>query len=158
MKWIAVGILFLGIQIGCFAQDKAPLEYKSFGDTITPEGALSEQGMYAKYQSMGASDSVSTKFGALVTGVCQVKGCWMSLELPNGEGAMVRFKDYGFFVPTDVVGRQVVVDGTAFVEEISVEDQKHYARDGGASEEEVAKIVEPLKTYGFEAIGVLLAE
>ena len=69
----------------------------------------------------------------------------------------VRFKDYGFFVPKDAAGKKVVMNGAAFLEEMSVEDQKHYAEDEGASEEELAQITAPKRTLRFEADGVLIA-
>jgi hypothetical protein len=46
----------------------------------------------------------------------------------------------------------------AFVEAMSVEDQKHYAEDGGATTKELAKILAPKRTYGFEADGVLIKQ
>ena len=55
-----------------------------------------------------------------------------------------RFKDYGFFMPTDAAGKEVIVDGKAFVNEVSVADLKHYAEDAGKSPEEIAKITEPV--------------
>jgi hypothetical protein len=108
------------------------------------------------YDGLSTNDTLTTKFVGKVKEVCQAKGCWMKVELSNGNEAMVRFKDYGFFVPRDIAGKNVVVDGLAFVEEMSVEDQKHYAKDAGANEEELSKITTPKKTYGFEASGVLI--
>ena len=84
------------------------------------------------------------------------KGCWMKLKLGNGKESMVKFKDYGFFVPQELVGKEVVVNGLAYVEEMSVGDQRHYARDAGKSEEEVAAIIMVEKKYAFEADGVLI--
>lgn len=129
-----------------------------FGNAIVAKDAISNEEMYAKYQTMSVTDSSKIKFRATVTDVCQAKGCWMKLKLHDDSVTMVRFKDYGFFVPKDVAGKEVVVSGTAFVEEMSVADQKHFARDGGKSEIEIEKITEPKKTYGFEAVGVLLED
>ena len=44
----------------------------------------------------------SGKITGKVTEVCQEKGCWMKIERENGEQLMVKFKDYGFFMPTDI--------------------------------------------------------
>jgi len=70
----------------------------------------------------------------------------------------VKFKDYGFFVPKDIDGEEVIINGKAFVNEVSVEEQRHYAKDAGQSEEEIAAITKPKKTYSFEADGVLLKQ
>ena len=50
------------------------------------------------------------------------------------------------------------MNGAAFFEEMSVEDQKHFAEDEGASEDEIALITAPKKTLRFEADGVLIAK
>lgn len=141
--------------LGGFAQGKNAA-YTSFGKTIQADGSITANKAYGQYAGMGTKDTLATKFSAEVTGVCQVKGCWMTLALTDGTETMVRFKDYGFFMPRDIVGKQVVVNGKAFVEEMSVEDQRHYAKDAGQSDAEVALIVEPKRVYGFEADGVLL--
>jgi hypothetical protein len=71
---------------------------------------------------------------------------------------MVKFKDYGFFMPKNIAGKEVIVNGKAFVSEVSVEEQRHYAEDAGKSEDEIAAITEVKRTYTFEADGVLLKE
>ena len=133
-------------------------ELASFGDKILADGSISSREMMQKYHDMAVADTLQAKFTAVVKEVCQAKGCWMKVELDGGEEAMVRFKDYGFFMPKDISGNEVIINGYAFVEEMSVEDQKHYAGDGGKSEDEIAKITETKKTFGFEADGVLLSE
>ncbi len=130
--------------------------YTAVGDAIKAEGAVTEREMYRQYQDMEVSDTLRTKFTASVTDVCKAKGCWMKVKLEDGQEAMVKFKDYGFFMPKDVVGKEVVMNGKAYVEEMSVEEQKHYAADGGAGEDELSKITMPKKTFGFEADGVLI--
>jgi len=132
--------------------------YATFGDKINAANAISDTEMTVKYNGMAVADTVQTKFKATVTDVCKAKGCWMKVQLQDGQESMVRFKDYGFFMPKDITGKKVIVNGFAFVEAMSVEDQKHYAKDGGQSDAEIAAITEPKKTYGFEADGVLLVE
>lgn len=63
-----------------------------------------------------------------VSEVCQVKGCWMLLTNGN-KTARVHFKDYSFFVPSDVGGKKVEVIGFLKEKEISEEQAKHYAED-----------------------------
>ncbi|MBC7829030.1 MAG: DUF4920 domain-containing protein [Chitinophagaceae bacterium] len=102
----------------------------------------------------------NNKFEGRITGkvveVCQEKGCWMKIERSNGEKLMVKFKDYGFFMPKNIVGKEVVLDGEATVKEVSVKQQKHYAEDAGKSKEEIEKIKEPKKELQFVAKGVLV--
>lgn len=140
------------------ANDNPAAALRSFGEKIEAVDAKNAKSMLVDYNSIAKNDTLETKFVAKVKEVCKSKGCWMKLELADGEEAMVRFKDYGFFMPMDIEGKEVVVNGLAFVEAMSVEEQKHYAEDGGATSEELAKITSPKKTYGFEANGVLLKD
>ena len=57
-----------------------------------------------------------------------------------------------------VSGRLEEFDEGTFVNEVSVDEQRHYAEDAGKSKEEIALITEPKKTYSFEADGVLLVQ
>lgn len=131
--------------------------YNSFGDEISEKDYLSSADALAKYKSMKAGDTLNLKFASSINEVCTKKGCWM--KLPAGdteETIMVRFKDYGFFMPLDSKGKDVIVEGKAFVKEVSVDELKHYAEDAGKSAEEIAKITEPKLELAFEANGVLM--
>ena len=143
MKGFNILVVFLVLTLSCKGQEtkqedvvktQNAEELTSYGDKILADGSISSLEMM------------------------QAKGCWMKVELDGGGEAMVRFKDYAFFMPKDISGKEVIINGYAFVEEMSVEDQKHYAEDGGKSEDEMAKITKPKKTFGFEADGVLLKE
>jgi hypothetical protein len=131
--------------------------YASFGDKIDDKGVLSKDEIQEKYNRLKPGDTIAVKFKSEVNAVCQNKGCWMRVDVGEDE-AMVKFKDYGFFMPKDIAGREVIVDGVAFVEEVSVEEQKHYAEDAGKSPDEVAAITEPKKTLSFISSGVLIPE
>uniref|UniRef100_UPI00404B6368 DUF4920 domain-containing protein n=1 Tax=Gelidibacter sp. TaxID=2018083 RepID=UPI00404B6368 len=163
---IAIFALCLAI-ISCKNEEKAPenlpaetpeIAYASFGAEITDDDALPAKRMAEHYNSMAVGDTVNSKMTAKVIEVCQAKGCWMRLELQDGEEVMVKFKDYAFFMPKNIAGKEVIVNGKAFVNEVPVEEQRHYAEDAGQTAEEVAKITEPKKTFSFEADGVLLRE
>ncbi len=134
------------------------IKYASFGKKIMASDAISAKRMAVDYSNMKVGDTIDAKMIAKVEEVCQAKGCWMKLDLPNGEQVMVKFKDYGFFMPKDISGKEVIINGKAYVNEVPVEEQRHYAEDGGATAEEIAKITEPKKTLSFEADGVLLKE
>ncbi len=93
---------------------------------------------------------------APITGVCQVKGCWMTLKNEGGEDVRITFKDYAFFVPKDCSGKTAIINGTASMDTTSVAELKHYAEDDGQKKEEIEKITEPKIEMVFEASGVLL--
>jgi len=131
--------------------------YNSFGEKISEDAYVSAADAYAKYQTLKAGDTLNLKFTSTINEVCSKKGCWMKLPAgESGETVMVRFKDYGFFMPLDSQGKEVIVEGKAFVKETSVDELRHYAEDAGKSAEEIAKITEPKLEMAFEASGVLM--
>lgn len=165
MKNFNILVVFLLLFVVCKGQetkqnDKNRMDlledYQSFGEKIEANESLSSQDMAQNFDLMAVTDTLRTKFTATVTDVCQAKGCWMKLRMTDGKEAMVKFKDYGFFMPKDITGKEVVVNGKAYVETMSVEDQKHFAKDSGKSEAFIERITDPKKNYSFEADGVLL--
>lgn len=137
--------------------EEIAINYQAYGEEISDEEVITASEMTEKYKSLKPGDTVNVKFASTVKEVCQKKGCWMYLDMGE-EQAMVRFKDYEFFMPKDITGQEVIVNGKAFVEEMSVEDQRHYAEDGGKTADEIAAITTPKRTLAFEADGVLIPE
>ena len=138
------------------ATEVQKIEYASFGEKITDADVISAEEMRIKFKNLKKGDTLNIKFTSTINEVCKKKGCWMKLDLGEEQESMVRFKDYGFFMPLNADNKEVVVNGKAFVTEISVDELQHYAKDAGKSEEEIAKIIEPKYTYAFEADGVLM--
>ncbi|MGZ3937187.1 MAG: DUF4920 domain-containing protein [Flavisolibacter sp.] len=89
-----------------------------------------------------------------VVEVCKAEGCWIRLQKADGSSMMVRAKDHAFFMPENILGKTVLVEGSASVKETSEEMRKHFAEDGGKSKEEIAKIKGPEKNVEFAAKGV----
>ena len=167
MKKALFILAFVGVVVGCKNEktekevlpeiQEIAINYQTYGDEITDEAVLTSTEMAEKFKNLKPGDTLNLKFTSEVKEVCQKKGCWMKLEL-GGEEAMIRFKDYGFFMPKDITGQEIIVAGKAYVEEMSVADQQHFAEDGGKTPEEIALITEPKFTYAFEAHGVLIPE
>ncbi|WP_341217170.1 DUF4920 domain-containing protein [uncultured Wocania sp.] len=167
MKSITLIIICVFMLNSCKNKDEKPqeklvevekIEYTSFGNTIIADDAIEAASMASHYKTMNIGDSINSKITATVNKVCQAKGCWMTLNLGNDEEVMVKFKDYAIFMPKDIAGKEVIINGKAFVKEVSVDEQRHYAEDGGKTAEEIASITEPKRTYSFEADGVLLKQ
>ena len=149
------------VLIGCKKAEKSTPDtnlYASYGEKISPDDVLTKTEMMDKFSDLQEGDTLNLKFTSSINEVCKKKGCWMKLDLGNEQESMVRFKDYGFFVPKDADNKEVIVAGKAYVTKISVDQLKHYAKDGGKSQEEIDQITEPELTYAFEAHGVLLKE
>ncbi len=128
---------------------------QKFGEEVKPGDVKPVDKMEA---AMGDKKAVDMKIEGKVVDVCKKKGCWMTLEMQNGDPMRVTFKDYAFFMPMDIVGKKVVLDGLAKKQTISVETLRHYAEDAKKSPEEVAKITDPKKELAFEAKGVVILD
>ncbi|HEX8427876.1 DUF4920 domain-containing protein [Hymenobacter sp.] len=137
------------------AETAAVMPGKTYGAEVTADGAkpLSEL-----KQVLGSNDSAQVKLVGTADAVCQAKGCWLTMKTPEGQEMRVRFKDYAFFVPKDIAGKTVVINGWAHREEVPVSDLQHYAKDAGKSDKEVAAITKPEEQLNFEADGVLIPD
>jgi hypothetical protein len=84
---------------------------------------------------------------ARVAEVCQKKGCFFIAQEGNSV-VRISFKDYGFFVPTDIGGKRVTLVGEVVVREVTPDEAAHYAEDLGTagSPVEPGKVVEIVAT------------
>ena len=93
-----------------------------------------------------------------VLSTCPMKGCWMKVKADK-DTILVRFKDYGFFVPTDgVTGNKTIINGKLKVDTLSIDLLRHYAEDAGKSHEEINEINNPEVSLTFLADGVIIKE
>ena len=129
--------------------------YNLYGDAFETDSILSLNELSQKIEKIG--DTLQLTLKGKINEVCTKKGCWMTLSMENDSEMMVRFKDYGFFVPLDASG-EVLIHGKAFISETSVDDLRHYAEDAGASDDKIAAITTPKTSYNFEADGVLISQ
>ena len=134
------------------------LVYNSYGEQFSANNIVTAAEMEEKFSNLKEGDTLEVSFKTTVNSVCKGKGCWMTLDLPQEEDVMVKFKDYGFFVPMDIEDKEVVVNGKAFIAEVSVKEQQHYAEDKGDSPEKIAAITQSKRTLTFLADGVLIKD
>ncbi len=163
MKTLLLTAITLGIAMTGFSQksdktskkqtpqDNSHLVYR--GEKINDEGAIIPAELLEK---MKGNEKVEAKVVAKIVSVCQVKGCWMMVDLGNGGQMRVTFKDYGFFVPLDCSGKTVTMQGFAYYKTTTVEMLRHYAEDAGKTKEEIEAITESEHTLAFEANGVIV--
>ena len=128
--------------------------YANYGAVITDDQAMTAGEIVEQYQGLKEGDTAAVKFAAPINAVCAAKGCWMRLGAGDEE-VFVKFKDYAFFVPTDTEG-EAVVQGKAYLEEVSVEELRHMAEDAGKTKDEIAEITAPKRELRFMADGVLI--
>lgn len=101
-------------------------------------------------------DGKDMRMTGVVDEVCQKKGCWMTM-VEGEETVRVTFRDYSFFVPMDISGKHVVVDGTFQVEMMDADIARHYLEDAG-KHEEAAAITGPVESLVFVADSVLIKD
>lgn len=154
-----MGLFALLLLAACHSNKNtaAPNDGKHFGTMVTPKKAMTYDELMVKMTNI---DSMPAKVVGTVSSVCQKKGCWMTLVSPQpGKPEMrVTFKDYAFFMPKNLSGKKVVIEGFAIVETTSVADLQHYAEDAGKTKAEIQAITKPKRELAFEAAGVLILD
>ncbi len=152
----AVFFSFFALWVGFSCQNGVKSDdsqWAYFGDSITVEGAkdVSELPDLMKGKTMAVF-----KLSGTIQECCQKKGCWMKLDMGNGQMLRVGFKDYAFFMPLESAGSKIVMQGMGTYDTTTVDELKHYAEDAGKSKDEIAAITEPELELVFEASGVRL--
>ena len=126
-----------------------------YGAKVDPDGMID----IAKIPDLLAKNaSFDTKVKARIIDVCPKKGCWLKLQVNDTTTALVKMKDYGFFLPLSAKGKTVVLDGEVKMKTTSVAELKHYAEDAKKSKEEIAAITKPEKEIRVTAKGIVVVE
>lgn len=137
-----------------------------YGVEITPDGGIALTDILTKVDAEeGATDldlgegnvvkAVASKVEGEVSEVCKKAGCWLKMATADGKEIFIA-TNHEFFVPVDIVGKTVVVDGNAYKSVTTVEELRHYAEDEGQSADEIAKITEPVTEYKLLAKGLVI--
>lgn len=150
---ISLVILLFSCNGSSSTQENSSNDFEIYGEEISPKDAIASEDFFNVFTE---GDSIELKIKGTVQDVCTKKGCWMTMTIGEDEEMMVRFKDYGFFVPLNCDGRTAIVEGWAYKDGLSVEELKHYAFDAGKTEEEINAITEAEVSYTFMAKGVIL--
>ena len=104
------------------------------------------------------NNKMPLKIKGEILSTCPKKGCWMRIRAEE-DTILVRFKDYGFFVPKQgVEGKEVIINGDLSVDTLTVPQLRHYAEDAGKTLREINKIIDPEITLSFIATGVIIKE
>jgi Domain of unknown function (DUF4920) len=172
MKKISILMFFVALFIGSIANAQVAVkktkkakvvataintnDYALFGEKFDVNKVLTNKEMLKKYKTLKKGDSIAVKFKSTIKEVCKKKGCWMQMDLTNNNQSFVRFKDYGFFVPLNADNSEAIINGIAYIDVVSVEELKHYAKDAKKSQAEIDAIKKPEITFAFKATGVLI--
>ena len=132
-----------------FGCEPSQTTYDSYGEQMTSDNAISTE----EFLSAVSEVEATYKLSGTIEEVCQMKGCWLTLKNEEGLNVRVTFKDYGFFVPKDISGSEVILEGVAFKEVLDEELARHYAEDGKKEYKESMR-----HSISFIASGVLVAK
>lgn len=109
--------------------------HETFGavmsDTVDPISLSRLVENHANYEGL------SVVVNARVSKICRKKGCFFIAQ-DGPTTVRVAFKDYGFFVPTDISGRHVTLVGELKRVELTEEQAAHYKSDLGSADVNVA--------------------
>ncbi|MFZ4928746.1 DUF4920 domain-containing protein [Chryseobacterium sp. Mn2064] len=144
-----------------FAQEMGPPAGKALvGDTYGSEVSSSIESKAITVDKLNKQlkkdnkkvENVAVK--GKVTDVCDKKGCWLTIQTEDNSKFFVKMKDYAFFVPTALKGKNVVLEGNAERKVTSVNEQKHYAEDAKKPQSEIDAITQPKEEIRFVANGI----
>ena len=149
MKYISF-VLFVLLMMSSYSNLCFSKEITVFGKEITLKSKNNLAEIIKNYKSY---KDKTVLVGGVVEKVCIKKGCWMNLK-DGDKNVRVTFKDYGFFVPKDLLNKVVEVEGV-LVKKIETQSQtRHYLEDEGKSKKEIEKITGDRVVYHFVANGV----
>lgn len=112
-KLVTICICLIAFSAAAFAQQKTIEPAKvgvNYGKAVEKKNAISVKSLESTLKD---KDNFTGKIEGQVVEVCKSKGCYMALKREGAEPIMVRFTDYSYFVPQDLVGKTVVVEGKA---------------------------------------------
>lgn len=124
------------------------------GDDFGDVSSIKMLSIHTDVSAIGEEDALEGTFKGKVFESCVKKGCWVKLEMEDGNTVFVKSKDHAFYVPESIVGKTVLVSGEAQLNVSSVAHLQHIAEDAGKSKEEIEAITEPEKEYKIMAVGL----
>ena len=105
-------------------------EYEIYGAPMKSEAI--EQTLDSLLNNPEANLNREIKVTTRVAKVCQKKGCFFIAQ-QGPYSARVSFKDYGFFVPSNISGRTVTLVGELLERKLSPEQAAHFNADAGTT-------------------------
>ena len=158
----------LALALAACATDDEPVAVVPTDDSALLDGGTAVGEPIAADLAFVSADDLATRADELdgqavavegtVREVCQMKGCWLTLDNAAGETIRVAVPkdadgEYLYTFPMDTAGRPARLAGTVTVEDTDVETLRHLAEDAGEGEEAVAAITEPERTIVLTATG-----
>ena len=146
--------IFIIFFFSIFSFSQNDNNYKRYGELFETSEIIN----YKLERDNFLNSSSKVKIEGEILSSCPMKGCWMRISVEK-DTVLVRFKDYGFFVPkSGIEGKSTIINGSLSVDTLSIAQLQHYAEDAGKSKKEIALISKPEITISFLADGVVIKE
>ncbi len=162
---ICSSLILIVFIFGCNNPDKNKGNQEKVSDSLAALGYFGEiSGIDSVMQldqflfMMKTSDSLRASVEGLISNNCEHSGCWMEIDLENGQTMRVTFKDEKFTIPLNSKGKRATVKGMAYRKLIPVEELKKIALDEGLSQENVDTINFAKSEIHFVAQGLIIKE
>ena len=101
--------------------------------------------------AMETDDELELQLTGTIVEVCHGSGCWLEMDMGNGQRVLVTFPKDVYVVDTTAIGKPAIIDGLVTKEIISVKRLQLQAADEGASDEEINAITQPVAEFSLEA-------
>lgn len=122
------------------------------GEPLSAAKVLTVEEAFANAKALAGQ---SVKVQGKVASVCAKKGCWFEVKGQGDQGIRITAKNYGFFVPTQAVGMNAIIEGELSVNELDQATAQHYEDDKAEGTGKPAKKVEgPVAELGVVAAGL----
>ncbi len=109
-----------------------------FGEAPSADRELTPLSAIAANPERYAGQTVKTE--GEISQVCQRMGCWMELRAEGVEPLMVPMAGHSFFLPRDVTGSEVVVEGEVALRERSANEVAHLESEGATASARAVQI------------------
>jgi len=146
-------VLIASTSTATFAQKHTPLPHGMvFG--IAPSN-INQMPATKLETFMGKRTRTSVVIYGKVLRVTKEQGGWFELDAGNGKVIAAHFRDYNIKIPTDLKGRQVIIDGVAEKQFIA-DDLQHLAGDTVQGKKQHTVKTNPKEKLTFEVKGLMV--
>jgi len=146
-------VLIAGTSVHTFAQKHISLPHGMvFGNAPSNINQMPASKLEA---FMGKRTRTSVVIYGKVLRVTKEQGGWFEMDAGNGKVIAAHFRDYKIKIPTDLKGRQVIIDGVAEKQFIA-DDLQHIAGDTVQGKKQHTVKTNPKERLLFEVKGLMV--
>ena len=146
-------LLLMLFSLQIFAQNHTALPHGMVYGTKPDTTGIMNAGKLEAF--MGKKTRISTTIRGKVVRVTRQQGGWFELDAGNGKVISAHFSVYNIFLPTDLRGKTIIVEGIAQKQFIA-DDQQHFAGDTVSGKKQHNVKTDPKRRLIFEVKGLMV--